>query len=457
MRQTFSLPASVDHALKTLTDAGFHAYVVGGAVRDLLRGQTPKDWDVTTNATPEQIMKLFPSAHLDNAFGTVGIPLKYLGEEKSPGNVEITTFRTEGPYEDFRRPSNVTWGKTIEEDLQRRDFTINAIALSSTHEFIDPFGGKTDLDHKIIRTVGKGGDRFSEDALRMLRAIRLHVQLGFTIDPTTLMAIKENSHLLSHISGERIRDELLFMFKADVNVCAEGLYLMRDVNILTVILPELDAAFTQKQARHHTWDVGKHSIESLRHCPSTDPIVRLATLLHDIGKPAVAKRVSSTLITFYNHEVVGIPIARKILDRLHMSKKDRDRILNLIRWHQFSVDEYITDAAVRRFIARVGPDNIDDMIDLRIGDRLGGGCLEAESWRLTLFRKRLWEVQHPPPTVADLAIDGNDVMKILDLQPGPQVGAILKELFEETVDDPKKNNREYLLKQVEKLHGRIKP
>ncbi|MDP3724223.1 MAG: CCA tRNA nucleotidyltransferase [bacterium] len=451
MRQTFSLPASVDHALKTLTDAGFHAYVVGGAVRDLLRGHTPKDWDVTTNATPEQIMKLFPNAHLDNAFGTVGVPLKYLGEKKNTGVLEITPFRTEGPYQDFRRPSSVSWGKTIEEDLERRDFTINAMAFSPIHELVDPFGGKTDLHHAIIRTVGKPHDRFSEDALRMLRAVRLHIQLGFTVDPTTLMAIKENSHLLRYISGERIRDELLLMLKADLNLCAEGFSLMRDLGILTIILPELDAAFAQKQARHHTWDVGKHSIESLRHCPSNDPVVRLATLLHDIGKPAVAKRVSSELVTFFNHEVVGVPIARNILDRLHVSKKDRDRILNLIRWHQFSVDEYITDAAVRRFIARVGPDNIDDMIDLRIGDRLGGGCKEAESWRLKLFRKRLWEVQHPPPTVADLAIDGNDVMKILDLKPGPQVGAVLKELFEETVDEPKKNNREYLLRRLETI------
>lgn len=451
-RITVTYPAPIQNTFDTLMHEGFDAYVVGGAVRDVLEEKTPKDWDFTTRAKPEEIMRLFPNSFSDNKFGTIGVP-------SDLGVIEITPFRKEGKYMDYRHPSEVSFGKTIEEDLARRDFTINAMALSVHGELIDPFGGKADLSAKVIRTVGDPPMRFSEDALRLLRAIRFAVELDFTVEPTTFSAIQANAHLIAHISGERIRDELLKILASPTDRAANGLFLLRDVGLLKLIVPELEQAFYQPQARHHKHDVGTHLVLSLKHCPAKDPIVRLATLLHDIGKPEVAKedpttvdpKTGKSLITFYNHEVVGVPIARRILDRFHFPRKDRDRILNLIRWHQFTVDEQITDAAVRRFIQRVGAQNVDDMLDLRIGDRLGGGCREAESWRLKLFKKRIWEVEHPPPTVSDLAIDGHDVMRGLNLKPGPKVGKVLNELFEETIDDPEKNSREYLLQRLKEL------
>ncbi len=439
------LPASIRNVFTTLADNGHRGFVVGGAVRDLLTQKEPHDWDFATDARPDHILGIFPGSFLNNQYGTVGVPLP-----QPIGNAEITTFRKEGKYQDFRHPSTVEWGRTIEEDLARRDFTINAMAVGQDGQVVDPYHGREDLEAGLIRTVGDPHTRFSEDALRLLRAVRLSVELGFTIEPATLLAVQENVHLIQHVSGERIRDELLKMLAAPTEASANSFFLLREVGLLAHILPELEHAFAQPQARHHTHDVGTHLVLSLKHCPSPDPIVRLATLLHDIGKPAVARK-EDNLITFFNHEVVGVPIARRILDRLHVTRKDRDRILNLIRWHQFTVDEHITDAAVRRFIQRVGVENVNDMLDLRIGDRLGGGCREAESWRLRLFKKRIWEVQHPPPTAADLAIDGHDVMREFNLQPGPQVGKILNTLFEETVDDPSKNNREYLLQRLKEL------
>lgn len=428
--------------MEAVKKAGFEVYVVGGCVRALIMDWPTKDWDFATNATPEQILEIFPNGFYDNIFGTVGVP------QEDGAVYEITTYRTERGYSDRRHPDIIAWGKTLEEDLARRDFTINAIAFDGQN-LIDPFNGQKDLIDKIVRAVGDPSERFSEDALRLLRAVRIATELEFLIEPKTFEAIKENVHLIQRVSGERIREELLKILRSDFP--ADGFTLLRSSGLLKEILPELDKCFGVEQkspGRHHIYDVGIHSVLSLKNCPSGDPIVRLATLFHDIGKPVVYKKDTKGLITFYNHEVLGTSIVRNIAERLNFSKKDRERLINLVRWHQFVVDEFQTDAAIRRFIRRVGPENVQDMFDLRIGDRLGGGCATATSWRLRKFMERTIEVQKHTPSVADLKVNGNDVMKVLGIGPGPKVGQILNTLFEEITDDPTKNTREYLLERI---------
>ena len=450
------IPIDIEKIVKKLASSGFEAAIVGGAVRQMLKDEKITDWDLTTNAKPEQIQKLFAKSFYNNRFGTVGVPV-------ADGQVvQITTYRTEEKYTDKRHPDVIVWGKSLEEDLKRRDFTINAIALrlsktsgkfevrSSKFELIDPFDGKGDLDKKIIRTVGNPDDRFKEDALRLLRAARFATTLGFAIEAKTKNAIKKNASLLSKISGERIRDELFKIIESDN--AADGILLLKDLGLLKIILPELEVCFAVEQKspkRHHIFDVGTHCVLSLKNCPSKDTTVRFATLLHDIGKAKVAKVTEEGVRTFYNHEVVGGYLAKKIADRLHLARGQKDKLYKLVRFHQFTVDEKQTDKALRRFIKNIGVENIEDMMDLRIGDRLGGGLQQPESWRLKLFRQRIKAVLKKPFTVADLKINGNDVMKVLGIKPGPKVGKILNELFEEVADDKTKNTKEYLLNRLE--------
>ena len=449
---THKLPSQVKKILETLKKASFEAYAVGGSVRDMIMGRPTRNWDFTTNATPQQILEVFPDGFYDNVFGTVGVP-------QENGQVfEITTFRTEWGYSDRRHPDKISWGKTLEEDLARRDFTINAIALRPADgraqdkpSIIDPYHGVDDIKAKIIRAVGNPSERFTEDALRLLRAIRIASELEFLIETKTFNAITENASLIKEISGERIRDELFKILRTDHP--ADGFMLLKNSGLLREILPEVEKGFGIEQAspgRHHIYDVGTHSFLSLKHCPSKDPLVRFAALLHDVGKPVTFVKDKTGLITFYNHEVISASIARNLAERLKFSKKDRDHLVVLVRWHQFSVDEKQTDSALRRFIRRAGKENLKGMLDLRIGDRLGGGARET-SWRLKLFIKRLEEVQRQPFTVADLKVDGNDVMEILGIGPGPIVGKVLNTLFAEVVEDGKKNKQEYLLKRIKEV------
>jgi len=449
MEIVFSLPEEVEEIIKKIQQAGFEIYIVGGAVRDILMNKKISDWDFTTNATPDKILQIIPHGFYNNKYGTVGIVTDL-------GIFEITTFRKEEEYRDFRHPNKVTWGTTIEEDLKRRDFTINAMALRYIQgkplELIDPFEGRKDLEKKIIRAVGNPNQRFSEDALRLLRAIRIATELGFLIEHDTFVSIQKNAPLIKKISGERIRDELFKILSSEHP--ANGFLLLRNAGLLAEILPELEACFGIEQAspgRHHIYDVGTHSLKSLEHCPSKDPLVRFATLLHDIGKPKVQGRNEKGVITFYNHEVVGAKIVYEIANRLHLSRQQREKLVTLVRWHQFTVDEATTSAAVRRFIRRVGVENIKDMISLRIGDRLGGGLKDATSWRLRRFIKMIDEELHPPFKVTDLAISGYDVMRELGIGPGPKVGQILNKLFEEVVEKKEKNTREYLLKRLKEI------
>ena len=436
--------------LARLDGKGFEVAVVGGAVRDLLASKKVEGWDLTTNAEPEAILKIFPKAHYTNRFGTVMVPS---GDQI----VEVTTYRKEGTYSDKRHPDTVSWGKTLDSDLARRDFTINAIALryasGKLSDPLDPFHGQVDLKNKVIRAVGDPNERFSEDALRMMRAIRFATILDFKIEAKTKAAIKKNASLLAKISGERIRDELFKI--VDSENAATGIMLARETGLLAVFLSELDVCFGVEQKspkRHHVFDVGTHCVMSLDKCPSKDTVVRLATLLHDIGKAKVAKVTSEGVRTFYNHEVVGGRMVLAIAKRLNLAKLQREQLFKLVRWHQFTVNEDQTDSALRRFIRNIGPENIEDMMDLRVGDRLGGGLQQPESWRLKLFRQRLKDVMKKPFTVSDLKVDGNDVMKALNLKPGPKVGEVLNKLFEKVVEDAKKNNREYLLEELKNLN-----
>ncbi len=450
----FDIPGEIISIYKRLEKSRFEAYLVGGCVRNLLLKKEAKDWDMATIATPEQILKIFPSGFYDNQFGTVGIPLK------NKTIAEITTYRTEHGYTDRRRPKKVSWGKSIEEDLSRRDFTMNAIAIkviqskSFKFEIIDPFSGREDIKNKIIKAVGDPKKRFKEDALRLMRAIRFATTLLFTLEENTWKEIVNDSKLIEEISKERIKDELLRIFESDYPY--EGIMLLRNSGLLEYILPELlegEGISQERPGRHHKTDVFTHNVLSLKFCPSKNPIVRLAALLHDAGKPKVASSDENGLVIFHNHELAGAKIAREICERLKFSKKDREKIVNLIRWHMFTVDEKITDSAVRRFIRRVGVENVKDMMDLRIGDRLGGGTQIAESWRLKLFKKRVEEQLQPAPfSINDLAIDGNDIMEILKIKPGPKIGQILQKLFEEVDEDLTKNKKEYLTKKIKELN-----
>lgn len=506
------LPPPVVFVLYTLHQAGFEAYIVGGAVRDLLlaaaseESVTPSasvttfDYDFTTNATPEQIRALFPESFYENTFGTVSITheevLKQMGVVDEPmtptlkisgtknriidvaqatkiheslqeemstegteeqrassprvPNYEITTFRSESAYEDHRRPSEVSWGETLAQDLQRRDFTINAMALrrvsaenspSASWEVIDPHDGLPDLEQGLIRTVGQPGERFAEDALRMLRAVRFSVQLNMQVEDATFEAIIKHAPTLRHISWERIRDEMLKIIKSDFP--AEGILLLDEAHLLEHILPEVLGGKGVRQGGHHTTDVWTHSLDALRECPSHDPIVRLATLLHDVAKPRTYKVIDGN-ITFYNHEIVGARMARAIGRRLRLPSKDVDRLFALVRYHMFHYQPHNTDAAIRRFMRKVGLENLDDILDLREADRLGSGARRT-SWRLEEMKQRMIEQLHQPMDLKDLAINGSDLMQELNLPPGPAIGQILNELFEQVLENPELNTREKLL------------
>ena len=446
------LPADVSKLLDKFESANFEIYIVGGAVRDILSTRDVDDWDFTTNATPKEIQKFFPDSFYDNKFGTVGIPIK--GEENP---LEVTTFRTEHGYSDARRPDKVVWGKKIEEDLKRRDFTINALALkrkkkkSEEFELIDMYEGKKDIEKKLIRAVGDPNERFSEDALRMMRAIRIAAELGFTIEEKTFLAIKNNSLLIQKIAKERIKMEL-FKILGSSNPY-EGMMMFKNSALMAQILPEMEKTFGVEQkspGRHHVHDVGTHSMLALKFCKSQDPLVRFATFIHDVGKAQTYKQLESGVITFYNHEMVSARIAKNIANRLKFSNKEKTRLWTLVRRHQFTVDEKQTDKAIRRFIKNVGKENIKDMLDLRVGDRLGGGARET-SWRLEEFKKRIVEVQKEPFTIHDLKITGNDVMKELKIKPGPEVGKILEKLFKEVEKKKLPNNKKELVSHLKNI------
>ncbi len=438
------LPNFINNFLTVFKKNNFQIYLVGGPIRDILLNKPVENWDFATNATPEQIQKLFPDSFYNNTYGTVSIPKDNL-------IFEVTPFRKEKKYSDFRHPEKITWAKTIKEDLSRRDFTINAIAYDG-EKIIDLFSGQKHLKEKLIVAVGDPDQRFSEDALRLIRAIRFASQLGFFIEEKTKQSITKNAQLIQNISWERIRDEFFKILSSDYP--AEGILFLKNTNLLKYILPELEVCFSIPQKspkRHHIYDVGTHLVMSLKNCSSKDYITRFATLIHDIGKGITFKKNENTgLITFYNHEIAGKKLAEKIAIRFKLSNKEKNKLVKLVRFHQFTVSEIQTDKAIRRFIKNIGKEYLDDIISLRFADRIGSGA-KSDSWRFDLFRKRLIEVQKQPFQIKDLKINGYDVMNILNLKPGPKVGQILKKIFDKVVEGKLKNDRNILLKEINSM------
>lgn len=451
------IPLEVSEILEKLYEADFETYIVGGCVRNLLLRRMPKDWDITTNASPEQIEKIFPDSVYENEFGTVAVKTK--SENPNLKIIEITTFRKEGKYSDKRHPDEIKFAKTIEEDLSRRDFTINAMAMNlknTQHDLIDPFNGQKDLQKKLIKTVGNAKERFSEDGLRLMRAIRFACELDFKIEQETLSAIKDNASLLTFISKERIRDELIKIINSPQ--AAKGILLLQENNLLKQIIPELEKGIGVTQNKHHIYTVWEHLWRSLEYsCKKEYSLeVRMASLFHDIGKP-YTKEGDGKDATFYNHEWQGAKITTRILDRLKFPKNKSEKIIKLVRCHGFVYDpEITTDAAIRRLLVKVEKKNIQELAQVREADRIGSGCPKALPFRLRhfLFRveKVLKELEGQQPSLKILKINGNDIIKTLGIKPGPKIGAILSILLEQVLDDPKKNTKKYLEIEAKKIN-----
>ncbi|NCU41907.1 MAG: CCA tRNA nucleotidyltransferase [Candidatus Moranbacteria bacterium] len=448
------IPQSILSLTQELQQAGFESYFVGGCVRDLLMGAKPKDWDIATNARPEEIQKIFPDSFYENTFGTVGVKMKDSLEGESIDEdriVEITTYRTESTYSDKRRPDAIQFADTLQEDLRRRDFTMNALAFSPLEKTIkDFYEGKIDIEKKVIRAVGDPYDRFREDALRMMRAVRFFSQIGFSIEGPTLEAIKKNAKNLQSIAKERIRIELEKIILSSRP--SEGIEMLEKTHLLQYIIPELREGIGVTQNLHHTYTVWEHNIRALKTCPSKKLSVRLAVLLHDVGKPRT-KRGNGTYATFYNHDHVGARMTREILTRLTFPKTIVEHATLLVDQHLFyyNVGE-VTDAAVRRVIARVGKENIKDLIDVRIGDRLGSGVPKAKPYRLRHFEYMVEKVLTDPISVKELKIHGNDLIQELCIKPSPKIGALLDVLLGEVIEDASQNTREILLSRARKLN-----
>lgn len=446
------IPIEIQFIIEKLEKDGFEAYVVGGPVRDFLMGKTPKDWDMTTDAKPGDIQKLFPHSFYNNTFGTVTV-VNDEAEDESLKTVEVTTYRTEADYTDSRHPDTVEFTPNLEEDLKRRDFTINAMALrekAGKGEIVDIFGGQKDLQAKIVRAVGNPDERFSEDALRMLRAVRFAVQLGFEIEKGTFASINKNAKLLENISEERIRDEFA---KIILSVQpARGVDLLRESGLLKFIIPELEEGIGVAQNRHHIYTIYEHLIRTLDACPSGKLEVRLAALFHDIAKPQT-KSGEGPDSTFYNHDFVGARITEKILRRLKFPNKVVEKVSLLVKNHMFYYNTgEVSEAGVRRLIKRAGKENLKDLMDLRIADRLGSGTPKGKPYKLRHLEYLIEKVSKDPISPKMLKVNGEDIMKLLNIQPGPKVGAILKVLLAEIIENPQKNTKEYLESRVRELY-----
>ena len=461
------IPKEVKNTIEKLQKAGFEAYIVGGCVRDFLLGKDPKDWDVTTNAKPEEIQKVFPDSFYENNFLTVTVrtatSAKGSGE---PKEIEITTYRLEAKYSDKRHPDQVKYAKKLEDDLSRRDFSINAMAMDAKKQTIDLFDGQKDLKDKIIRTVGNPEERFSEDALRMLRAVRFATVLDFAIEEKTAEAIKKNSIWLEAISKERIRDEFVKIIMADN--ASGGIELLRELNLLKYIVPELLDNYGVSQNKHHIYDCYQHALGALEYTAKKkfNMHVRLAALLHDIAKPKV-KSGQGENATFYNHEIVGAKMTFQILNNLKFSKKDIEKITKLVRFHLFyyNVDE-VKEASVRRLVRNMGPaassldeaslaslrrENMEELLQVRQADRIGSGVPKAEPYKLRHLKYLIEKVSKDPISAKMLKANGQDIMEILEIKPGPRIGQILDVLLGYVLDDPKKNGKKFLEKEIVKL------
>lgn len=448
----FPIPSEVQTVANGLRKEGYEAYLVGGCVRDLLIGRKPKDWDVTTNAKPEDIQRIFPDSFYENDFGTVGI--KTESADETTAVIEVTPYRTESGYSDKRRPDAVSFGDNLEDDLARRDFTINAIALDeSKGHIVDPYKGQEDLKNRVLRTVRNAEDRFEEDALRLMRAVRLVAELDFALDAETAAAIQSKAGNLQHISRERVRDELVRILNSRQPMMA--LVLAQQLGLLVHISPELPRGIGIEQNQAHSYDVFEHLMRSTQHAADKEwefPI-RLAALFHDISKPETRRWSDEKKEwTFHGHEVVGARVTKKALEDLRFSREIIEKVVKLVRWHMFFSDpDQITLSAVRRMIRNVGEENIEDLLNLRICDRIGTGRPKEQPFRFRRYKAMVEEALRDPISVAMLKTDGNRIMERFHVEPGPRLGYILHALLEDVLEDPKNNTEKYLDSRTEAL------
>ena len=449
-----NIPLEIKKVAEVLEEAGFEAYIVGGCVRDLVVGKVPKDWDLTTNAHPDQIVALFPESFCNNDYGTVGVKNEET-EDAAVKVIEVTPYRSEGTYTDSRRPDSVTFGVSLAEDLARRDFTINAIAYRiKTNETVDLYEGIEDIRKKRIKTVGNPEERFGEDALRLMRAVRLAAELNFMIESETMAGIIAKSALLEKIAIERISSEFVKLINSTAPM--QGIALLEKLQLLPYVLPEIIPAIGCEQGGIHAYDVYEHCLRTLQAAAdkhySTN--MRLAALLHDIGKPATRGTGGKNKhYTFFGHEVVGARMAKKILNRLKMSRETTLEVEKLVRWHMFFSDpDAITLAAVRRTIVRIGEDNIENLLNLRVCDRIGTGRPKEQPFRFRKYKAMVDEALRDPISVKMLKINGEMIMDITGEKPGKKLGYILNTLMEEVLVDPGKNTEEHLKSRVLELN-----
>ena len=444
-----SLPPAVRRVLDTLLVAGHEVALVGGSVRDsLLRGTPPPDeWDAATSAEPEEVASLLPGSSWENRFGTVTVP----GDPA----VEITSYRTESGYRDRRRPDEVRFGATLEEDLARRDFTINAVAWvpidleDGRGHIVDPFGGRADFEARTLRAVGDPRERFGEDALRLIRAARFAGRFDLAIDPDTEAAIRELAPTAASVSGERVRDELRRILRTPKP--SGTIRLLERLGLLAVILPEVAALRGVPQAKRVPGDALDHTIAAVDAADASDDDAsdRMAALLHDIGKATTIGEGH-----FIGHDRVGAELAAGVLDRLRVPGWQAAQIIHAVRHHMYAYDAAWTDAAVRRFIRRLEPIGTSLLFALRRADNDASGVGEAGQRNQAELEARIRaELEREPELLLAnrLAIDGHDLQRELGIDPGPRIGQILDGLIERVIDDPSLNERSALLRLAREL------
>ncbi|HPS85449.1 MAG TPA: CCA tRNA nucleotidyltransferase [Spirochaetota bacterium] len=437
--------------VNTFYKNGFECYLIGGCVRDLILGYEIYDYDFATNARPEQVMKMFKRVIPTGIkHGTVTVLVKGL-------EFEVTTFRSDGKYLDGRRPEIVHYAESLDEDVMRRDFTINGMAYDlKKDEVIDHVGGMDDLNKGIIRTIGDPLARFSEDGLRTFRACRFAAKLGFIIEEKTFEAIGETLNISAMVSAERVRDELMKLLNSGLP--SIGFECMRKSGLLKLWLPELDSCYEIDQNKFHVHDIYYHSLYSCDAAPADKPLIRLSALLHDVGKVSTRRVGDDGDYTFYNHEVIGARLVRKILKRLKFSNIEIETVNNLVINHMFHYTDDWSDGAVRRFMRKVGVENIPDLFVLREADRIGNGSRSGLPEPIMKLQSRIDKVIEAENaiTVRDLNIDGNVIMEKFGLNPGPVIGRILHELLEIVLDHPDMNTGEILQEKSVEIYNTLK-
>ncbi|MCR4402710.1 MAG: CCA tRNA nucleotidyltransferase [Firmicutes bacterium] len=448
INENIQVPENIQRVARELEARGHRAYLVGGAVRDSLLGKKPKDWDICTSATPDEVEEIFHehASRTGKRYGTITV---LSGHDE----VEVTTFRRDGRYTDGRRPEVVVFSSQVTDDLARRDFTVNAMAFDiGRRAVLDCFGGLKDLRARLIRAVGNPRERFQEDALRMLRAIRLGAELGFELEPETLRSIEGCHESITRISWERIRDELSSMIVTPA--AGNALSLTRRTRLLEHILPELEACVSVPSGAPSAGNVFEHSLKV------TDIIeptlhLRLAALLHDIGKPATMERQADGTLRFPCHEKVGASLALGALERLRYPRDVIKRVVSLVERHMFSYDPATTDKGIRRMAGALGMDFIRDLGKLREADRMALGAEPGPGANMAAFLSRVESVMANSPalSVRDLAVNGRDVMSVLGVAEGPKVGQALTRLLEAVLENPSLNSRDVLLGMLREMKG----